>query len=61
VFYAAGTDEEDPERVNDLKVLPRFAAVEEHEVTDAEGLEAFEELLEAEGVDILAIDRPPVV
>jgi hypothetical protein len=59
VFYAAGTDEEDPERVNDLKVLPRFAAVEEHEVTDAEGLEAFARVV-ADDEQLDDVDVRPV-
>ncbi|MFL1382424.1 MULTISPECIES: suppressor of fused domain protein [unclassified Nocardiopsis] len=51
--------EQAPGGVRYLWLLPVHAA--EAEVVLTEGLEAFEELLEAEGIDILAIDRPPVV
>lgn len=39
VFYAAGVDPDNPDRLNDLKVLPHLDAVDE--VTDAGELEAF--------------------
>ncbi|MGQ4266814.1 suppressor of fused domain protein [Nocardiopsis changdeensis] len=51
--------EQAPGGVRYLWLLPVHAA--EAELVLAEGPEAFEELLEAEGVDILAADRPPVV
>jgi hypothetical protein len=55
VFYAAGTDPEDPEGVNDLKVLPRFEAVEE--VTDADQLEAFaQERADSDDLDDVEVE-----
>ena len=51
--------EQAPGGVRYLWLLP-VHATEAHMVL-TEGPEAFEELLEAEGIDILDIDRPPVV
>ncbi|MDT0332051.1 suppressor of fused domain protein [Nocardiopsis lambiniae] len=51
--------EQAPGGVRYLWLLPVHAS--EAEVILTEGPEVFEELLEAEGIDILAIDRPPVV
>ncbi|MFD6100951.1 suppressor of fused domain protein [Nocardiopsis flavescens] len=51
--------EQAPGGVRYLWLMPVHTA--EAQVVLAEGLEVFEELLEAEGVDVLDVDRPPVV